>query len=308
MYWLRAAFLHLGVYEGVGNKTTIPNLSAARVKQLPIPLPSRAEQLGIALVLDHLDRRCKLEESRLASLRMLKAATMAKVFREGLRNEPLRETAAGAIPHSWACRPLGDLLEIAQYGLSLRGGPSGQVPILRMNCQDESRVGLDDLQYVNLDREALARFRLDRGDLLFNRTNSFELVGRTAIFDSDVEAVFASYLIRLRTNSKAIAPRFLNYYLNLSSTQQALKAFATRGVSQSNISASKLRLLQIPVPPLVEQEQIADHLDCVMREIALTKERLGRQEALFATVLSTLMTGALRLLPTFPELETLDAS
>ncbi len=284
------------------------NISAGKLKDLPVLLPPLAEQQRIGEVMDRLDAARRLESDRLASLRALKAATMAKLFREGLRDEPLRETEAGAIPDSWSCRPLGDLLEIAQYGLSLRGGPSGRVPILRMNCQDESRVRLDDLQYVDLDRETLARFRLERGDLLFNRTNSFELVGRTAIFDSDVEAVFASYLIRLRTNSKAIAPRFLNYYLNLSSTQQALKAFATRGVSQSNISASKLRLLQIPVPPLDEQQQIADHLDFVMRETALTKERLDRLEALFATVLSALMTGVLRVPSAPAELETVDAS
>jgi len=112
MYWMQAAFLHLGLYGGVGNRTTIPNLSGARLKNLPFPVPPRPEQEGIVHVLSRLQQAVETEERRIAAFKELKAATMAKLFREGLRGEPLKQTEIAEIPESWELRTIAELGEL----------------------------------------------------------------------------------------------------------------------------------------------------------------------------------------------------
>jgi type I restriction enzyme, S subunit len=118
------------------------------------------------------------------------------------------ETELGALPQSWRVAPLGEFLSEAQYGTSVKGAATGGVPILRMTNQIDGRISPEKLQYANVSPRERQSFRLRRGDILFNRTNSFELVGRTAIFDLEGDYIFASYLIRLRTNETALDPFF----------------------------------------------------------------------------------------------------
>jgi type I restriction enzyme S subunit len=271
MYWLQAAFLQLGLYEGIGNRTTIPNLSGARLKALPIAMPSVQEQGAIAAVLSKLQEANEVDAGLVAAFRALKAATMAKLFGEGLNAETLKSTEIGAVPKSWEVVPL--------------------------NSQHDGRIVFRDLQFVDVSDDVLERFRLEEGDLLFNRTNSIELVGRTAIFLGGRTAVFASYLIRLRPRREIVDPAFLNHYLNFEQTQSALKQLATRGVSQSNINANKLRTFLVPKPQLEEQRQICAILDSLHARLDAAGEAGTSRMQLFAAQLQALMTGRVRVCP-----------
>jgi type I restriction enzyme S subunit len=167
------------------------------------------------------------------------------------------------LPNDWHVAPLGELLTASQYGLSVKGGPEGRCPILRMTNQVNGRIKAEKLQYADVTDKQLQSHRVEPGDLLFNRTNSLELVGRTAIFDLPGDYVFASYLIRLRAKADGLDPEFLNFYLGGEQTQKRLKGIATRAVSQSNISATRLQGFPIPLPPLPEQKRIAHILSTV---------------------------------------------
>jgi type I restriction enzyme S subunit len=134
------------------------------------------------------------------------------------------------------------------------------------------------------------------GDILFNRTNSLELVGKTSLFDVEGDFVFASYLIRVETDISSLLPEYLNYYLNLEGTQIRLKALATRGVSQSNISATKLKAFGVPLPSLFEQEEIASLLADTDLKLAAEEDRRAALSDVFTSTLHQLMTGQIRLL------------
>lgn len=107
-----------------------------------------------------------------------------------------------------------------------------------MNCQEDGRVVVRDLQYVDIDEATAQSFRVTRGDIPFNRTNSYELVGRTAIVDDHIDAVFASYLIRLSIDEERLLPQYLNYFLNWDFAQGELKKLASRAVGRANINAT----------------------------------------------------------------------
>ena len=170
---------------------------------------------------------------------------MQTLFTRGMRGEAQKESEIGPMPESWEITAIDDVAVTTQYGLSVRGQASGTYPILRMNCQEDGKVHYRDLQFIDLDSESYDRFRVRPGDLLFNRTNSIDLVGRMAIIEDDRPAVFASYLVRLVVDADRCIPEFLNYFMNWSRTQEEIKKLASRAVGQANINATKLRTVPV---------------------------------------------------------------
>jgi type I restriction enzyme S subunit len=294
LYWLWYAFEVGSVYFGRGNVTTIPNLSQSKLCELPLPVPPLLEQRKIADVLSTVQRAIEQQAKLIALTTELKKTLMHKLFTEGLRGEPQKMTEIGPLPESWEVARLGDKLTEAQYGLSAKGAESGKYALLRMTNQRQGRISSENLQHVELTRAQFEKFRLVRKDILFNRTNSFDLVGRTAIFDIEGDFVFASYLIRLRTDSSMLRPHFLNHYFNCDQTQIRLKSIATRAVSQSNISASRLRGFVVPVPKPDEQDEIVSILDAIDAKLESHARKRDFLTDLFGTLLHRLMTAQVR--------------
>ena len=187
----------------------------------------------------------------------------------------MKQTEIGEIPESWRVGRLGEVVSQTQYGLSLRGNHIGHYPILRMNSLVNGRIDTNDLQYVDLDYKTFEKFKLNRGDVLFNRTNSADLVGKTALFDTDGDFIFASYLIRMNIDTNQAIPYFLNDYMNWDTCQQRLKMLASRGVSQSNINATKLSNFFVPIPPMSEQHEISDILYACDAKIAALEQEMS---------------------------------
>jgi len=259
-----------------------------------VPLPPLPEQKKIAALLLNIQRAIETQEKTIQSVRDLKKSTMQNLFTRGLHGKKTKMTEIGEIPPGWKVEKLGDILEDSVYGLSMRGQSMGKYPILRMNCQVDGRVVFDNLQYVDIDRDTFEKFRLRDGDLLFNRTNSHDLVGRMAVFHSDREAVFASYLIRLRLCPGSVNPDFVNYYFNMPVTQNRVKTLASKGVSQSNISASKLKTFEVPITIPEEQEDIVGKLGTVDEKITLHESKKSALQDVFKATLNRLMTGKIR--------------
>ena len=139
--------------------------------------------------------------------------------------------------------------------------------------------------------EAMAvEFTVREGDLLFNRTNSAELVGKIGIFKLPGTYLFASYLVRVSTNRDKLLPEFLNYFLNSPKGQLAVKAFATPGVSQANISAGSLKKVLVPVPSLREQEAAVTELDRISSAHRIVRKHLASQAVLILTLVNKVVT------------------
>lgn len=271
-----------------------PRTSWAHIREFGAPSFSYDEQRQIADLLWLVHEAINCSEALVKEADALKRAAMQTLFTHGLRGEAQKETEIGPIPESWELRPIGEFAHQLQYGISVRGEPTGRYPILRMNCQQDGKVLLRDLQFVNVDDKTAKAYRVKPGDILFNRTNSYELVGRTAIVEMETDAVFASYLVRVSVDNKRLDPRFLNHFLNWDTAQFELKKLATRGVSQANISAGKLREFGIPITDLDEQREIVAILDTIDRKIDLHRRKRAVLDDLFKALLYKLMTGEIR--------------
>jgi type I restriction enzyme, S subunit len=173
-----------------------------------------------------------------------------------------KKTAIGELPVEWDVCPFGRIVESSQYGVSFESGPAGRTPILRMNNINGGKIDLSNIAYVSADASELADYVAEKGDLLFNRTNSLELVGKTAIFDCPGVFTYASYLVRFRIRASNADPYFVNYFFNLPASRKRLRSLATPGVSQCNINPTVLqKYFLVVLPPLPEQQRIAAVLE-----------------------------------------------
>ncbi|WP_330131198.1 restriction endonuclease subunit S [Shewanella xiamenensis] len=159
-----------------------------------------------------------------------------------------------AIPNTWLLKNLNKIAFGFSYGSSFKSQTAGIVPVLRMGNIQNGKLDWNDLVYTS-DSTEIEKYRLSKGDILFNRTNSPELVGKTAIYQSEKEAIYAGYLIKVQ-GSELLYSEFLNIALNSLHAKNYCLSVKTDGVSQSNINAQKLGDFPCPLPSIEEQKEI----------------------------------------------------
>lgn len=166
------------------------------------------------------------------------------------------------LPESWKLLRVQNVAVTMQYGTSVKADApaDGGVPMLRMGNVQEGRIDLSDVKYMASEADDVESFLLDRGDIVFNRTNSPELVGKAAVFDLDEQFVFASYLVRLKCDARLVRSGYVCNWINSIWGRAWARAVRTDGVSQSNINATKLGAMPLPVPPLEEQDLIQERV------------------------------------------------
>ena len=158
------------------------------------------------------------------------------------------------LPKGWEWCKLEDIVCELKYGTSEKSSSVGKITVLRMgNITDIGTIDYSNLVYSSND-EDIKQYSLKKGDLLFNRTNSSEWVGKTAIYKGEQPAIYAGYLIRVRPI--LISSDYLNIVMNSSYYRNWCYNVKTDAVNQSNINAQKLSKLMVPIPPLKEQERI----------------------------------------------------
>lgn len=170
--------------------------------------------------------------------------------------EPLNTADLPKLPPGWTWANVDQLCWFMQYGSSAKctSEPSG-VPVLRMGNIQDGQIDYDNLKYLPEDHPEFPDLLLDAGDVLFNRTNSAELVGKTAVYDGRKKLCsFASYLIRLKLTG--VMPEYFSYVLNSSYGREWIAKNKSQQVGQANVSGGKLKKLCVPVPPKAEQQEI----------------------------------------------------
>jgi type I restriction enzyme S subunit len=193
-------------------------------------------------------------------------------------------------PMGWKRGTIRDVVTEVKYGTSKPANEGGQYPYLRMNnITYDGQLDLSDMKYIDIPKNEVEKYIVRKGDVLFNRTNSKELVGKTCVFNLDESMIIAGYIIRVRLNEKTI-PVFLSAILNSDYGKLTLRTMCKQIVGQANINAQELQDIEILIPPLSLQNRFAefaqaadksrfelaralDELDAAYK--ALLKERLG---------------------------------
>lgn len=191
---------------------------------------------------------------------------------------------------------LGSLLDFVQYGTSEKANRSDKgVAVLRMNNIIDGELEFSKLKHVSLSAAEAEKLLLKDGDILFNRTNSKELVGKCAVFHSAGDFVFASYLIRVRADPSKAEPDFLAYAINSRIGRQQIDAVSRQIIGQANVNSTELREFQIPLPPLLLQRRIMDRVRAGRGQIAKKRLSASRLESTIGSDIEALVTGKMKL-------------
>ena len=149
-----------------------------------------------------------------------------------------------------------DVTPFLQYGTSEKSKRKGLMAVLRMgNITRKGTIDFSDLVFTS-NKTDIEKLRLKPGDLLFNRTNSSEWVGKTAIYRGEIPAIFAGYIIRM--TPLLLDTEYVNLVMNSQYERDWCNFVKTDGVNQSNINSQKLAQFILPIPPLAEQKRIVN--------------------------------------------------
>lgn len=254
--------------------TTLPIINNVYLGQELLPYPLLSEQQSIATYLDQkcgeIDELITLQEEMITKLQSYKQSVITEAVTKGLnKNVPLKDSGIewiGEIPEHWICTVFKKFLsEPMQYGAN--------EPAEECNYNDPRYIRITDIKddgtlrdhtFKSLPLEKAKEFMLTKGDLLFARSGA--TVGKTFLYKEDYAACFAGYLIKARCNKNELLPNFIFYY-TLSNAYQNWKNSIFIQSTIQNIGADKYSVMPIIVPPLSEQQSIANYLDQKCSEI-----------------------------------------
>ncbi len=297
VYFLQSAFTQLGIFEGAGNKTTIPNLSRNGLASLDVPHPPKPEQQSVARALAKMREAIIVHKRATSTALELKHAVMNDLFTRGLRGEAQKETVIGPMPESWLVERLDNRAQVVSTRMSyseLEKAESAQgnaVRVFGIKVSDMNRIGNETVIATSALERAidagLAAYRCaPPGTIVFPKrgaaiaTNKKRLTHVWSVFDPNVIGVIPR---------DSIEPAFLFHWFQ----SFDLKTITEPGPTPQ-LNKKHLDPLLIPVPPDVEeQREIASILDAIDRKIALHRAKNAVLEELFESMLHKLMTGSI---------------
>ncbi|OOH72421.1 restriction endonuclease subunit S [Leptospirillum ferriphilum] len=255
-------------YSNFVDGSTRDKLTQSKMNNIQLSFPPLSEQLAIVSFLDQETSRIDAlisEKERLISLlqeyrQTLISHTVIKGLDPNVKMKDSGVEWLGEVPEHWEILRLKRVLESLEYGISESLSTDGEIPILRMSNIYDGKIFWDDLKFVDSVEDSLY---LQNGDLLFNRTNSLDLVGKVGLFEENrtfKTVSFASYLVRLRPNNRANS-KYLDYLLNIPSFLSEARSNAIPSIGQANLNPTRYSHLLVAVPPLEEQQNINDLLD-----------------------------------------------
>lgn len=283
--------------QSITTGVAMQKFNKTELKTILIPVPPLPEQLRIVAnidqiftILDTIDTLQSQYQDNLATLKskIIDAGIQGKLTEQlpedgnaeelyqQIQREKLALEKAGKIkkskplppisdeekpfdlPDNWRWVSVGDACTNIQYGTSKKSSETGKVPVIRMGNLQGGRIVYDKLAYTSDDSE-IEKYPLEVNDLLFNRTNSMELVGKTAIYKGEMPAIYAGYLVRV--TPVLMVSDYLNYVMQTKYYWDYCRMVRIDANGQSNINAEKLKRFVFPLPPLAEQKRIVAKLE-----------------------------------------------
>ncbi|MCB0674431.1 MAG: restriction endonuclease subunit S [Saprospiraceae bacterium] len=278
-YW----FIHnKHVLQHLSNNAVVPILNNAQLKKLQIPLPPLPVQQKIAAILDAADAYRQKTKALIEKYDQLAQSLFLEMFGDPVKNEK-----------GWEVTTIRNVVREVKYGTSAKAGDTGSFPYLRMNnITYEGYMDYSDLKYIDVRDEEKPKFSVKRGDILFNRTNSKDLVGKTGLITTDSEMIIAGYLIRVRVNTD-MNPYFVWGHLNSNWAKLILKNMCKNIIGMANINAQELQEIKILKPPRDIQDLFAKCIDKLFDQKTILSKNLEKTNQLFQSLLQKAFNGDL---------------
>ena len=250
------------------------SLKFSALQNIEITIRSVEEQRFIIRILQKVEALINKRRQTLNKLDDLVKSQFIEMFGDPVLN-----------PYNWPIVNIGEIAIDVRYGTSKPAVEGGQYPYLRMNnLTYEGFLDLSNMKYIDIPDDEIEKYIVRKGDILFNRTNSIDLVGKTCVFDLDEAMIIAGYIIRIRLNDKLLPVVFSNY-MNLPVLKKRLRNMAKGAVNQANINAQELKSVRIYLPPIKLQNQFAAFIEQTDKSKFRIKQSLEKLEMLYKSLL-----------------------
>lgn len=286
----------------------IPHLDKRLLAKMTLSTPEVNEQRRIASALKLSDYAILKAKAELEVTRDLKRSLMAQVFESGLspsvkkKSYKIHRCYSASVPSHWDTEPLGKNLVLVEYGTN---APSNDYqsgyPVIAIPQVVAPNLSLTNVPFAEVSESEAAALRLITDDVLLIRTNGNpEYIGKSTIVSAEVGAtqtIFASYLIRLRTDKEKLLGAYLNYFLASPLGRRQAGAVANTSAGNNNIGARSIMQFKLPRPPVPEQHQIVDLLNGVEALINALNGKVESLQQVKKSLQQNLLTGKIRLPP-----------
>ena len=261
-------------FNNVISGSAQPQITRQGMQKINIPICSHDEQLNIVNRLIKVEKIVGFRKQQLELLDELVKARFVEMFGDPVTN-----------PMGWEVVTIREVVTEVRYGTSKPAVENGKYPYLRMNnLTVDGRLDLNDLKYIDIPDDEVEKCIVRKGDILFNRTNSIELVGKTAVFDLADDMIIAGYIIRVRLNEK-ILPEVLAQYMNLEALKNIFRSMAKGAVNQANINAQELQSVKVYIPDMELQKQFIEVKNQIDKSKVAIQKSLDETQILFDSLM-----------------------
>ena len=272
-YYLKSPYFQNAILN-VGSRAAQAGFNKEDLSKLDIECPELSEQENIASILDKVEIVIRKRKEELVFLDKLIKARFVELFGDPIKN-----------PKGWEVVTIGDVVTEVRYGTSKPAVEGGKYPYLRMNnLTADGHLDLNDLKYIDIPGDEIEKCVVRKGDVLFNRTNSIELVGKTTVFDLSEDMIIAGYIIRVRLNERLL-PEVLSQYMNLEALKDILRSMAKGAVNQANINAQELQSIKVYIPDIKLQKQFVEMKEQVDKSKVAVQRALDETQLLFDSLM-----------------------
>lgn len=252
------------------NGAAIPHIYFRDYGECTIPVPPIETQSRIVSELDLLQSIIDKQKAQLKELDNLAQAVFYDMFGDPVENEK-----------GWEVKKLGDECTDMKYGTSRPSCENGKYSYLRMcNISSDGHLDLNNLKTIDVPDDEVEKCIVRYGDILFNRTNSIDLIGKTCMFDLETPMIIAGYIIRVRLSEK-LESRFVSCMFNMPSMKKLLRAMAKGAVNQANINSKELASIIIPIPPVILQHSFATKIKSIEKQKEAINQSIAETQRLF---------------------------
>ena len=257
-----------------GTGSTFKAIGRNILEETLVPDISLEKQTEYSIILE---KTYKVISSRKQQLQKLDELVKAR-FVEMFGAYPLN-------PMGWKKGTIRDVVADVRYGSSRPAVDGGKYPYLRMNnITYGGELDLSDVKRIDVPENELEKCTVRRGDVLFNRTNSKELVGKTCVYDRDEMMVLAGFVIRVRVND-LVLPEFLSAFLNTEFSKRTLLGMCKAAIGQANINAQEMQSIGIYIPPIELQKEFVQFKNQTDKSKAAVQKALDEAQLLFDSLM-----------------------
>lgn len=286
---------------------TMLNLNTIILSKLPILLPPLKEQRKIAAILSSIDDAIQTTQAVIDQLGVVKKALLADLLTRGIpgRHAKFKQTEIGEVPEEWVVTPLNNVAFV-QTGIA-KGKPfvNGiEVPYLRVANVQDGYVDLSEVKTISVDQQAVARYALQPGDVLFTEGGDADKLGRGCVWRGEIglclfrlrqDSLHQNHVFAVRTETSQLLPDYLAHWAASPRGKSYFFDCAKQTTNLASINSTQLRAFPVAIPPISEQAEIVAAIGAVDTRFSVERERYETAISLKTALMSALLTGELRI-------------